>query len=71
MSDITLDIVHRTPEFVWAVVSRPTEEDEWEMPEYLVVKGDGFHFTIVAVLQDFAEAQQLALAMNYWETRPI
>jgi hypothetical protein len=70
MSDITIGVIHREPEHIWAVVSRPMQ-DEWDTPEHLVVKGNGFHFSIVACLESLEEATDLAIAMNYWETRPL
>jgi hypothetical protein len=66
----TADIIHREPNYRWAViVQEPLEE--WGTPEFLVVKGDGFKYTAVARTDFLAEAEEMATALNYWETRPL
>ena len=64
------EIVHREPSHRWAVIVQETPED-WGTPEYLLVKGDGFKYTVVARSDYLEEAEELATALNYWETRPL
>jgi len=45
--------------------------EEWGAPEYLLVKGDGFKYTTVARTDFLEEAEEMATALNYWETRPL
>lgn len=69
MNDLT-EIVHRDPNYRWAVIVQEATED-WGTPEYLLVKGDGFKYTVVARTDFLEEAEELATALNYWETRPL
>jgi hypothetical protein len=69
MNDLT-DIVHREPNYRWAVITQDSPE-EWGTPEYLLVKGNGFKYTVVARTDFLEEAEEMATALNYWETRPL
>lgn len=69
MNDI-VEITHREPNHRWAVVVQEPLE-EWGAPEYLLVKGDGFKYTSVARTDFREEAEEIATALNYWETRPL
>ena len=69
MNDLT-EILHRDPSHRWAVVIQEATED-WGAPEYLLVKGDGFKYTTVARTDFLEEAEEMATALNYWETRPL
>lgn len=69
MNDTT-EVIHRDPAHRWAVIVQdPTEE--WGAPEYLLVKGDGFSYTVIARTDYKEEAEEIATALNYWETRPL
>ena len=69
MNELT-EIVHREPNYRWAVIVQEAPE-EWGAPEYLLVKGDGFKYTTVARTDFLEEAEEMATALNYWETRPL
>ena len=69
MTDIS-GIVHREPDYRWAVIINETL-DEYHPAEYLLVKGDGFTFTSIARTDCKEQAEEMATALNYWETRPL
>ena len=61
---------HRKPIYQWVVMSDSQDEDEDEYGTHFVCKGDGFRYYIVGTTSNYQEAEEMAIAMNYWETRP-
>jgi hypothetical protein len=62
------NIIHREPGHQWVVISSGEDED---FDNHYVCKGNGFRYYIVATLESYEEAEEMAIAMNYWETRPV
>lgn len=60
---------HREPIYKWVVTSDCRDDDEFGI--HYVCKGNGFRFYIVASANTYEEAEEMAIAMNYWETRPV
>lgn len=61
--------LHREPICQWVVISESQDEDD-DYGVHHVCKGNGFRYYIVATSSTYAEAEEMAIAMNYWETRP-
>jgi hypothetical protein len=60
---------HRESQYKYIVVSDAEDHDDFSV--HYVCKGNGFKFHIVATLHSYEEAEEMAIAMNYWETRPM
>jgi hypothetical protein len=60
--------IHRDPNAQWVIISESPDDDEFGV--HYVCKGNGFRYYIVATSNTYAEAEEMAIAMNYWETRP-
>jgi hypothetical protein len=58
---------HREPIYKWVVISDSHEDD---FGTHYVCKGDGFRFYIIGSANTYEDAEEMAIAMNYWETRP-
>jgi hypothetical protein len=60
---------HRESIYKWVVISDSEDEDD-DYGTHYVCKGDGFKFFIVGSTNTYEDAEEMAIAMNYWETRP-
>lgn len=61
---------YRKPLYQWVVISETQDEDDDEYGTHLICKGDGFRYYIIASTNNYQDAEEMAIAMNYWETRP-
>ncbi len=60
--------LHREAIYKYIVIAGVDDYDEYAL--HYVCKGDGFKFNIVASTHSYEDAEEMAIAMNYWETRP-
>ena len=59
---------HREAIYNRVVIS--DSQDDNDFGTHYVCKGDGFRFYIVGSTTTYEDAEEMAIAMNYWETRP-